>query len=143
MEELGATKVELNELMSESDVVTVHAPSIPATDNMINKDNLKLLKDGAILINTSRGSVINEADLIAELIKGRIFACIDVTNPEPPLTNNELRYLDNVILTPHIAGTVSNGLKRIALHVCEELERFNRGESLKAGVNLDNLDKLA
>ena len=143
VEELGATKVELNELMSESDVVTVHAPSIPATDNMINKDNLKLLKDGAILINTSRGSVINEADLIAELIKGRIFACIDVTNPEPPLTNNELRYLDNVILTPHIAGTVSNGLKRIALHVCEELERFNRGESLKAGVNLDNLDKLA
>ena len=110
---------------------------------MINKDNLSLMKEGAVLINTSRGSVINEADLIAELHRHRIFACIDVTNPEPPLANNELRFMDNVVLTPHIAGTVSNGLKRIALHVCEELERFVNGEKLKAGVNLDNLDKLA
>lgn len=143
VEELGAVKVELDELMKECDVVSIHAPSIPATDNMINKDNLKLLKDGAVIINTARGSVINEKDLIEELTKRRIFACIDVTNPEPPVADNELRFLDNVVLTPHIAGTVSNGLKRIALHVCEELERFNRGESLKAGVNLDNLDKLA
>ncbi|MBE7029346.1 MAG: hydroxyacid dehydrogenase [Ruminococcaceae bacterium] len=143
IEEIGATKVELNELMAECDVVSIHAPSIPATDNMINKDNLSLMKEGAVLINTSRGSVINEADLIAELHRHRIFACIDVTNPEPPLANNELRFMDNVVLTPHIAGTVSNGLKRIALHVCEELERFVNGEKLKAGVNLDNLDKLA
>ncbi len=143
VDELGATKVELDELMSQSDVVSVHAPSIPATDNMLNKDNLKLLKDGAVLINTSRGSVINEKDLIAELTKRRIYACLDVTEPEPPAIDNELRYLDNVVLTPHIAGTVTNGLKRIALHVCEELERFNRGENLKAKVNLDNLDKLA
>lgn len=143
IEEIGATKVELNELMAECDVVTIHAPSIPATDNMINAENLKLMKDGAVLINTARGSIINEKDLIKELTKGRIFACIDVTNPEPPVANNELRFLDNVVLTPHIAGTVSNGLKRIALHVCEELERFNKGEKLKAGVNLDNLDKLA
>ncbi len=143
IEEIGATKVELNELMAESDVVTIHAPSIPATDNMINKDNLALMKEGAVLINTSRGSVINEADLIAELHRHRIFACIDVTNPEPPLADNELRFMDNVVLTPHIAGTVTNGLKRIALHVCEELERFNRGEKLKAGVNLDNLSQLA
>ena len=143
IEEIGATKVELNELMAESDVVTIHAPSIPATDNMINKDNLKLMKEGAVLINTARGSIINEADLIAELRRHRIFACIDVTNPEPPTPLNELRFMDNVVLTPHIAGTVTNGLKRIALHVCEELERFNKGEKLKAGVNLDNLDKLA
>lgn len=143
IEEIGATKVELDELMSQCDVVSVHAPSIPATDNMLNKDNLKLLKDGAVLINTSRGSVINEADLIAELTKRNIFACIDVTNPEPPTPLNELRFLDNVVLTPHIAGTVTNGKRRIALHVCEELERFVKGEPLKAGVNLDNLDKLA
>ena len=143
IEEIGATKVELDELMSISDVVTVHAPSIPATDNMLNKSNLSLMKEGAVLINTSRGSVINEADLIEELQRHRIFACIDVTNPEPPLANNMLRYMDNVVLTPHIAGTVTNGLKRIALHVCEELERFNRGEKLKAGVNLDNLSQLA
>ncbi len=143
IEKIGAKKVELNELMKESDVVTIHAPSIPATDNMINKDNLELMKDGAILINTARGTIINEHDLIEELEKGRIFACIDVTNPEPPAQNNKLRDLDNVVLTPHIAGTVTNGLKRIALHVCEELERLMNGEKMRTEVNLDDLSKLA
>ena len=141
--EIGAQKVELDELMSKSDVVTIHAPSIPATDNMINKDNLKLMMDGAVLINTARGSVINEADLIEELKTGRIFACIDVTNPEPPAKDNELRFMKNVILTPHIAGTVSNGLRRIALHVCEELERLVSGEKMRAEVDLSQLSKLA
>lgn len=141
--EIGATKVELSELMAEADVVTIHAPSIPATDNMINKDNLKLLKDGAILINTSRGSVINEPELIEELKTGRIFACIDVTNPEPPAPENELRALSNVVLTPHIAGTATNGLKRIALHACEEVERLLAGEKMRTEVNLDLISQLA
>jgi len=129
--------------MSESDVVTIHAPSIPATDNMINKENLALMKDGAVLINTARGTIINEQDLIEELEKGRIFACIDVTNPEPPAPDNKLRFMDNVVLTPHIAGTVTNGLKRIALHVCEELERLLNGKKMRTEVNLDDLSKMA
>lgn len=140
---IGAEKAELDDMMRECDVVTIHAPSIPATDNMIHKGNLSLMKDGAVLINTSRGTVINEADLIAELKKGRIFACIDVTNPEPPEADNELRFLDNVILTPHIAGTVSNGMKRIALHVCQELERLEKGEKMRTEVDLGNISKLA
>lgn len=143
IEKIGAKKVELNELMSTADVVTIHAPSIPATDNMINKENLKLLKDGAILINTSRGSVINEPELIEELKTGRIFACIDVTNPEPPAADNELRTLPNVVLTPHIAGTATNGLKRIALHACEEVERLLAGEKMRTEVNLDLISQLA
>lgn len=141
--EIGATKIELNELMSTCDVVSVHAPSIPATENMLNKDNLCLMKDGAVLINTARGAIINEADLIAELEKGRIFACLDVTAPEPPSVENKLRFLDNVILTPHIAGTSTNGLRRIALHVCEELERLAKGEKMKAEINTDDLGKMA
>ena len=140
---IGAKKAELTDLLKNSDVVTVHAPAIPATENMLNKDNLCLLKDGAVLINTARGTIINEQDLIEELKKGRIFACIDVTNPEPPEKTNELRKLDNVILTPHIAGTATNGLKRIALHVCEETERLLNGEKMRTEVNLDNLSKLA
>ncbi|MBE7026676.1 MAG: hydroxyacid dehydrogenase [Ruminococcaceae bacterium] len=143
IEKIGAKKVSLEELMSESDVVTIHAPSIPATDNMINKENLALMKDGAVLINTARGTIINEQDLIEELEKGRIFACIDVTNPEPPAPDNKLRFMDNVVLTPHIAGTVTNGLKRIALHVCEELERLLNGKKMRTEVNLDDLSKMA
>lgn len=141
--QIGAKKVELNELMSRSDVVTVHAPAIPATENMLNKDNLCLMRDGAVLINTARGTIINEGDLIAELKKGRIFACIDVTNPEPPARDNELRALKNVVLTPHIAGTATNGLKRVALHVCEEIERLLKGEQMRTEVNLADLSKLA
>lgn len=143
IEEIGAKKVELEELLSKSDVVTVHAPAIPQTENMLNKSNLPLIKDGAVLINTARGTIINEADLIEELKKNRFFACLDVTNPEPPAKDNELRRLDNVILTPHIAGTATNGLKRVALHVCEEIERLLNGEKMRTEVNLDNLSKLA
>lgn len=143
IEEIGAIKVDLNTLMSTCDAITVHAPSIPATDNMINAENLKLLKDGAILVNTARGSVINELDLISELKTGRIFACIDVTNPEPPTVDNELRRLDNCVLTPHIAGAYTNGLKRVALHACEETARLINGEKMKAEVDLSKLSTLA
>lgn len=141
--EMGAKKVSLEELMSTSDVISIHAPAIPATNDMINKSNLSLMKDGAILINTARGTIVNEADLIAELKTGRIFACIDVTNPEPPSKDNELRTLKNCVLTPHIAGTVTNGLRRVALHVCEEIERLQKGEKMRTEVNLANLSKLA
>ncbi|HPB17037.1 MAG TPA: hydroxyacid dehydrogenase [Clostridia bacterium] len=143
IENLGAKKVELEKLLVDSDVISIHSPSIPATDNMLNKDNLCLIKDGAVLINTARGTVINEIDLIEELKKDRFFACIDVTNPEPPDVNNELRYMENVIMTPHIAGAVNNGCKRIALHICEEMERLINGEKMKTEINPEDLSKLA
>ena len=140
---LGAKKVELEELLRNSDVVSIHAPAIPETNDMLNKNNLCLLKDGAILINTARGTIVNEKDLIAELKTGRIFACIDVTNPEPPAKDNELRQLDNVVLTPHIAGTATNGLKRVALHVCEEAERLINGQKMRAEIDLSSLNRVA
>ena len=143
IKEIGAEKVELNELLTRSDVVSIHAPAIPATENMLNKDNLCLLQDGAVLINTARGTIVNETDLIAELKTGRIFACIDVTNPEPQTKDNALRGMRNVVLTPHIAGTSTNGLRRVALHVCEEIGRLVNGETMRTEVNLDNLSKLA
>ena len=66
-----------------------------------------------------------------------------MTNPEPPAEDNRLRFLDNVVLTPHIAGAVTNGLKRVAKHVCEELERLENGEKMRTEVDLDQLYKLA
>ena len=143
IEQIGAQKVELDELLRSSDVVTIHAPAIPQTENMLNSDNLKLIKDGAVLINTARGTIIDEKALIKELKKGRFFACIDVTNPEPPAKDNELRSLSNVVLTPHIAGTATNGLKRVALHVCEEIERLVGGEKMRTEVDLNQLSRLA
>ena len=72
-----------------------------------------------------------------------MFACIDITEVEPPAADNELRFLDNVNLTPHLAGTASNGRRRIALHICEELERFVAGERMKAEISREALSRMA
>jgi phosphoglycerate dehydrogenase-like enzyme len=140
---LGTEKVELNDLLSRADVVSVHAPSIPATAKMLNADNLALIRDGAVLINTARGAIIDEPALIEELKRGRFFACIDVTEPEPPTKENELRTLPNVILTPHIAGAVTNGLRRVGGHVTEELARFVNGERMRTEIDYDTLGSMA
>ena len=66
------------------------------------------MKDDALLINTARGTLIDEAALIAELSRGRIFAFLDVTDPEPPAADSPLRQLDNVVLTPHLAGCIED-----------------------------------
>lgn len=140
---LGVKKVELNELMRNSDVVSIHAPSIPATHHLINKENLTIMKNRAILINTARGDIIDESALINELKLGRISACIDVTDPEPPIVSNELRNLPNVILTPHIAGSVNNGKKRIGDLVLSEIDSYLSDNTLQYEVKQKNLTTIA
>jgi phosphoglycerate dehydrogenase-like enzyme len=142
-EALGATLVELDELLKRSDVVSIHAPSITETYHMFNSKNLPLLKDKAILINTARGALIDEEALVAELRTGRIFAVLDVTDPEPPALDHPFRTLPNVVLLPHIAGALNNGLLRIGAHVTSELERFFAGEELATEVKQEQLAILA
>lgn len=141
--ELGAVKVELDELLKESDVVSIHAPSIPETKHLMNERTLRLMKDDAILINTARGSLIDEEALVAELRQGRLWACLDVTDPEPPALDHPFRSLPNVTLIPHIAGAVNNGLYRIGNYITRELELFARGERLQGEVDLSALHRLA
>jgi Phosphoglycerate dehydrogenase and related dehydrogenases len=141
--EIGAKKVSLDELMAGSDVVSIHAPSIPATDKMINSSNLSMMKDNAVLINTARGSIIDENALIGELKSGRIFACLDVTDPEPPCADSPFRKLPNVILLPHIAGAVNNGLHRIGRYTVSEIEKFINNRELDGEVTLSRINKLA
>lgn len=130
-EQMGAEKVSFEELLKRSDIVAICVPSVPETDHMFNRETLSLMKKGAGLVNTARGSVINEADLYAHMAAGNLrFACLDVTDPEPPAQDNPLRRLGNVILLPHIAGVVNNGLGRIGRHVVRELERYCQGEPL-------------
>lgn len=139
----GATKVELDELLQRSDVVSIHAPSIPATHHMFNRNTFALMKDDAVLINTARGSIVNEADLIAELEKGRFWACIDVTDPEPPAADSPLRSLPNVTLIPHIAGSVNNGHRRLGRYAAEEIEHFAAGKPAINPVPREQLATLA
>lgn len=101
---LGVKSVSLDELMAKSDIITLNAPAIENCRHMINAKNLSLIKDGALFINTARGMIVDEPALIKELATGRFSACIDVTDPEPPPVDHPFRKMDNVILTPHIAG---------------------------------------
>lgn len=111
----GAQKVSLNYLLKNSDIITIHLPLNDKTYHIINKVNLELLKPSAILVNTSRGEVIEEKSLIDILKKRKIFAAgLDVYEGEPKI-NRELFKLDNVILLPHIGSATVETRSKMAL----------------------------
>lgn len=139
----GVELVELDTLMARSDVVSVHAPSLPSTRGMIGARQLKLMQDGASFINTARGALVDEAALVAELQTGRIFGVIDVTDPEIPPADSPLFTLPNVFLTPHVAGAIGTERLRLGLMAVEEIERFLRGEPMLYAVRPELLERLA
>ena len=94
---------------------------------MLNAERLAIMKDDALVINTARGALIDEKAFIRELEKGRFFAFLDVTDPEPPAADSPLRKLDNVVITPHSAGCIEN-CGRMGEMAAEELRRFFAGE---------------
>jgi len=141
--ELGAELVELPELFRRSDVVSVHAPALPETRGMIDATLLAMLPDGATLINTARGSLIDEGALMAHLRTGRISAILDVTEPEPPAADSPLWDLPNVLLTPHAAGAVGTELARLGATAVDELTRFAAGEPLAFPVDPARLAVMA
>jgi phosphoglycerate dehydrogenase-like enzyme len=135
--------VELDALMGRSDVVSLHAPSLPSTRGMIGARQLELMRDGSTFINTARGALVDEAALIAELQTGRISPVIDVTDPEIPPPNSPLFELPNVLLTPHIAGAVGVERSRLGRLVADEIERFVAGKPLQFAVEARLLERLA
>lgn len=139
---LGAEKVELDELCRRADVVSLHAPAKPATRCLLDARRLALMKDDALLINTARGSLIDESALIAELSRGRFFAFLDVTDPEPPAVGNPLRRLPNVVLLPHIAGCIED-CTRLGELAVEELRRYFAGEEPIYRITPELLERLA
>ncbi|MFJ9054980.1 hydroxyacid dehydrogenase [Streptomyces sp. NPDC102409] len=136
---LGARSVPLDELARSSDVVTIHAPALPETRDLFDRRRLALMPDGATLINTARGSLVDTAALTDELVSGRLDAVLDVTEPEVLPARSPLYDLPNVLLTPHIAGSLGNELARVTHAALDELERYGhrlpyadpvRGETL-------------
>ncbi len=124
---LGAEKAELDDMLTRAHIVSLHAPDTPATRHMLNAGRLALLRDDALLINTARGTLIDEAALLAELSKGRFFAFLDVTDPEPPSAGSPLRSLENVVVVPHLAGCIED-CSHMGEMAAEELRRFFAGE---------------
>jgi phosphoglycerate dehydrogenase-like enzyme len=140
---LGAEKVELNELFERSDHVSVHAPSTTETAGMIGADQLRRLRDGAAIVNTSRGAVIDQDALYKEARGGRIMVCLDVTDPEPIPPDSPLRRLRNVYITPHVSGAGTYGYHKIGEMTLQALEDFYAGRPVRGAVDLSRYDSLA
>ncbi len=131
-DEIGVHLVSLEELFSCSDVLTVHAPHLPETVNLVDASLLQRMKPYATFINTSRGAVVNQDDLISVLRqRPDMTAVLDVTWPEPPETDSPLYALENVILTPHIAGSLGNEVTRLGRWMVDDMYRFLDGRPLK------------
>jgi len=140
---LGAQLMPLDELLTNSHIVSLHAPDIPETRHMLDRARLSLIPDGGVLINTSRGALVEHAALTDELVSGRLSAVLDVTDPEPLPSDSPLYTLPNVILTPHIAGSLGNELRRLGEIVASEAERLAEGLPLAHEVRHADLDRVA
>jgi phosphoglycerate dehydrogenase-like enzyme len=141
--ELGVRLAGLDELLRSCRVVSLHAANLPQNRRMIGARELALLPDGACLINTARGALLDHDALIAELRTGRIKAALDVTDPEPLPAASPLRDLPNTVLTPHVAGPTSAGRWHMAQAMVEELRRFFAGEPRLYEVTKDRLATMA
>jgi glyoxylate reductase len=118
---------ELDELLAESDVVSLHLPLTPETEGLLDARRLALLRDGACLVNTSRGEIVDEPALVAELVSGRIRAGLDVFAHEPDVPS-ELLELPNVVLTPHIGSATRQTREAMTRLVVDNLLAVERGE---------------
>jgi len=133
--ELRIEPVDLTELLIRSDVVTIHVPLQASTRRLIGPAELELLKQGAILVNTSRGPVVDNAAVAAAADAGKIVAGIDVYDPEPPPEDHPFRTARNVVLSPHVAGTTRESVVRIMAAAIDNLHRFANGERVRDIVN--------
>lgn len=124
-------RLELNELLSTSDIVLIHAPLNERTRNLINAGNLKLMKPTALLVNTGRGPIVNEADLAEAIDSGIIAgAAVDVYSKEPLPENNPLlsvKHPEKLVMTPHIAWASIEARKRLLHGIAENIKSFLKG----------------
>jgi glyoxylate reductase len=124
---------ELDELLAESDLVTIHAPLTPETHGLLDARRLALLRDGAAVVNTARGEIVDESALTAELVSGRLRAGLDVFAHEPHVPERLLE-LPNVVLTPHLGSATRQTREAMTRLVVDNVLALERGESLVSPV---------
>lgn len=141
---LGVDLISLEDLFASSEVVSLHAPWLPETEGMILGSHLASMKRNATLINTSRGAVVREAEMV-EVLEERpdLWAVLDVTHPDPPEPDSRLYDLPNVVLTPHIAGSLGGECRRMGRLVVDELRRYVAGEPLEYEITRERAALLA
>jgi phosphoglycerate dehydrogenase-like enzyme len=140
---LGGASADLDTLLRRSHVVSLHAPETRETYQMLDARRLSLLRDGAIVINTARGGLIDTEALVKEVRSGRLDAILDVSDPEPLPAGHPLFDLPNAFVTPHLAGAQGNELTRLAESALAEIARYTTGEPLLHQIHRDELDRMA
>nr|AYA93352.1 putative glycerate dehydrogenase [uncultured bacterium pG7] len=142
--QLGVELTSLEEIFRRADVVSLHTPWLKETEGMITGAHFATMKPGASFINTARGAIVREGEMI-EVLKARpdLFAVLDVTYPEPPVPDSPLYTLPNVVLTPHIAGSMDGECRRMGRYMVEELRRYVRGEPLRWSISRERAAILA
>jgi phosphoglycerate dehydrogenase-like enzyme len=138
--ELGVERVCLKELFERSYVVSNHIPDLATTKGVLDGSLFESMREGATFINTGRGAQVVEADLVRVLNeRPDLTALLDVTHPEPPVAESELWTLPNVVISPHIGGSVGHEVVRMADCVIDEFEAWERGEPLRYQVTREVL----
>ncbi|SDB86719.1 Phosphoglycerate dehydrogenase [Sanguibacter gelidistatuariae] len=145
---LGVRLADVDEIVATSDVVSVHAPSLPSTRHLVDGRRLGLLRDGATLVNTSRGALLDHDALVAELARRRdvgetLNVVLDVTEPEPLPATSPLFADPWVVVTPHIAGSLGTELGLLAEGVLDELTRLGDGRPPAHPVTREELARSA
>jgi len=140
----GVTMVSLEELFQRADVVSVHTPLLNQTEGLLTGQLFSSMKPYATFINTSRGAVVREAELVRVLAqRPDLTAVLDVTSPEPPTPDSPLFTLPNVVLTPHIAGSMDAECRRMGEYMLAELHRYLAGELLEYRLTPQKLATMA
>ena len=139
-ENMGVTLVDLETVLKKADVITVHVPLTPETENLISTEEFETMKDSSFIINCARGGIIDEEALYVALKNDVIGGCaLDVFIEEPP-KNSKLFELDNIVLTPHIAASTKEAQRDAAIIVAEEIISLSKNDSPKNILNLPRVD---
>ena len=142
--ELGVHSAGLDELFEACEVVSLHAPNLESTRGMITGAHLDRIPSGGAFINTARGAVVREAEMI-EVLQRRtdLFALLDVTDPEPPAADSPLYTMPNVVLTPHLAGSVGHECWRMGDYMLDEVGHYLHGRPLQWQVTPEMFQTMA
>ena len=124
----GVTWAQRDTVLSESDIISLHCPLTPETEQFINQQTLALMKPNALLINTARGGLIDEAALAAALAQGKLFAGVDVLSTEPPTADNPLLHAPNISISPHNAWATKEARQSLLNIAVANLNGYLKGE---------------
>ncbi len=139
--QIGVKLVPLEDLIKESDIITVHVPKTKETENLIDEKAISMMKDGAYIINCARGGIVNEKALYEALKSGKLAgAALDVYEKEPPDPNNPLFKLENVVTTPHLGASTKEAQLSVGMTVANEIINLAKGLPVKNAVNLPSVE---